>query len=660
MGDDCKRWTGKLVLSGNWPVWPAPLSVVLLALLAYVNSFPGIFVQDDLQIVVGNPVVREFDFSLPMLSRIFRVDYWGDAANSGLFRPLTTLTFALNHAIGGIAPAGYHLVNVGLHAGVSLLCWQVPRLWGFGMATAWLTAALFAVHPLHTEAVNVAVGRGELLAALFLLAAFWAARGSGVARGAVTVACFVLALLSKEHAIIFLAILPLWDLFARGDWRIWRERWPLYGSLLLASAGWWGWRGFAVIRAAAPDTFDRDFVPLAYLPWDERVLTALKLQWLYAGKLLAPINLQLSYVGESFPDVVSSPLSGEGLLLLATGAAIVALCIWGICRRQLLALCVITYLLAFLPTSNLLFPIGVGFAERLAYLPSVWFCAGLAICLIACGQRLGKQTVFWWGSLALVGVLGMLTVLRNQDYASELKLWQVEAATDGSDPVAWLMVGDLLRNAGDRAGSETAYLEMLRVRPDFAVGLGSLAFFYLVTDRPQLAIDAAMRSLAVRKGIEDRRAAQDRGLVAEGHFALGNYQEALSWLERGVVLDRSPWRYDEMRGLSLERLGRCAEAVAALRKVPLAAAGPEVTVSLGLCLLRLGQPMEAAAVLSDGSRRGIDAASLWNGLGSAYAMQRQWVRAVEAFERASRLAPDNPYYADNLRRARQEFERSLR
>ena len=150
--------------------WPA----VALALLCYANTLFNGFTYDDNAIVRTNTRIR----SLANWRQIWLTDYWyekaddepiADPVRDRLYRPLTLHSFAVNYALQGENPAGYHAVNIVAHA---LVCWLV---WLFALrlvgdaAVASLAGILFAIHPVHSEAVAGIVGRGEILAAGFVL-----------------------------------------------------------------------------------------------------------------------------------------------------------------------------------------------------------------------------------------------------------------------------------------------------------------------------------------------------------------------------------------------------------------------------------------------------------------------------------------------------------
>src|ERR1700683_5064458 len=157
--------------------------------LVYANTLWNQFTWDDELYITTNPQVTQFSWrALLAPNRVTNV-----------FRPFTFATFAFNWALGGAHPFAFHLVNLLLHAAVTLLlyfllCALLEEV-AHGKTIALVAATLFAVHPIHTEAVTSIVGRPELLAAGFLLAA-WILHLRD--RPISALLCFSLALLSKE------------------------------------------------------------------------------------------------------------------------------------------------------------------------------------------------------------------------------------------------------------------------------------------------------------------------------------------------------------------------------------------------------------------------------------------------------------------------------
>src|SRR6266436_850512 len=185
------------------------LLLLAVAMLVYGNALLNGFTFDDDVYISSNPAVTS-----PSVKGLFE-----PSKANNLFRPVTFASFALNWKVGRDQPFGYHLFNLLLHATVILLLYlvlrtlldPVPGAATIALATAWL----FALHPIHTEAVTSIVGRAELLAAGFLLAA-WILHLRN--REIAALICFVLALLSKESAVAFLPLVLLGD-YVSGKWK---------------------------------------------------------------------------------------------------------------------------------------------------------------------------------------------------------------------------------------------------------------------------------------------------------------------------------------------------------------------------------------------------------------------------------------------------------
>jgi len=236
--------------------------LLAVAMLVYGNTLLNGFTFDDFLFVLHNPGVTHL--SVSQLVQPTKA--------SNLFRPVTFGSFALNFALEGAHPLGYHVVNLLLHAAVTLLLYLVllKLLEGVqqGAGVAWAAALLFAVHPIHTEAVASIVGRAELLAAGFLLAA-WLLHLHDLPALALT--CFALALLSKESAVAFVPLALAGD-FARGKLKpLPRYAW-IAGVAAAYTALLWKMQG-GRFGPAEVNFIDN---PLAHIPASLRILNALR------------------------------------------------------------------------------------------------------------------------------------------------------------------------------------------------------------------------------------------------------------------------------------------------------------------------------------------------------------------------------------------------
>src|SRR5271169_3387767 len=379
---------------------------LLLAAIAliYGNTLVNGFVSDDELYITRNAQVVDAS-----LHRLFTPN-----PVSNVFRPVTFATFALNWKLGGSNPVGYHLLNLLLHAGATWLLYILLQelLSDFpeGKTVAFAAALLYAVHPIHTEAVAWVVGRAELLAAGFLFAG-WILHLRD--RTVASLACFALAMLSKESAVAFFPLVLLGD-YAIGKWKP-RIRYALAAGLTLLYLGLlWKVQGGRFGPAEIP-LFDN---PLARLPAGWRILNALRVAWKYVALQIYPAVLSCDY---SFNQI---PVYRDWRHVLPAAFAAVAAAgswIWAVRKRQAgWAIAGGIYFAGFAVTANILVPTGTIMGERLAYLPSAGFCLLLALGWNWLRQ---KKEMLAWGLLAtLAFVFAVRTVVRNKDWKDAFAL----------------------------------------------------------------------------------------------------------------------------------------------------------------------------------------------------------------------------------------------
>jgi hypothetical protein len=335
--------------------------------LAYANSFPGAFIADDYSLVLGNPLVQN-----PDVRTTFQADYWGYGVNSGLHRPLTILSYALNRELFGPGIVAFHAVNVLMHAGVVVLLFLTLSSLGIASLVAWLAAALFAVHPIHTEVLDIVTGRAELLAAGFgLLGWRLALDRPTVLRTAGAGLCYAAALLSKENAAVFPALLMAGDAFVNRDYRtLWSRRGPLYVSLAFITAAWlamrsW-WLPFAHVPINRIYTLDNPLVGLSPMM---RLLGIAKVQVIYLSKLIFPYRLQALYTADTIV-LPSGWFETQVAIILGVALLFGITMVHGWRKKQWYGFGLAFYLVAFAVTANILRLTTFLMAERFAYLRS--------------------------------------------------------------------------------------------------------------------------------------------------------------------------------------------------------------------------------------------------------------------------------------------------
>jgi len=507
-------------------------------LLSHLPLLTAGYVQDDHVAVEANDIVASGD-----AARILGSGYW-DATRGGdrsLYRPLTVASFALERSLtGGAHPAVSHAVNLGIHAGVCWLIFQLAIGCGLNTSAALFAALLFAVHPSKSEAVANVVGRSELLAALFTLAAAWLAGKSGSRTAAWTAAaCVLFACGSKETGFV---ALPMVMLVAFSASRAVDVAGMILPSLLGAELAF-------IVRTHALEAFlPAQVVPVLDNPLVREhgvryLATAVSLIARYASVVVFPFRLSNDYSGASIPIEPSfaalRPFLG---IAIALGLAWVAT--RGRAARTFVALVVLPYLLV----SNLIVPAGAIFAERFLYLPVAGSCLLLSWAAAAWVLRFPRVAI------AVIAFFGAAMFARSLDWKDDPTIFAATARHNPRSPRApfwlggvddaianwpefaapWHDKGLALAKAGDLTGAERALRESLRLEPTRAEPRLTLG---LVLHR-QGRLDAAERE--VRKSIL-YDPVNARAFAELGHlrYESGRRPEAAEAYRRAVALGRS-------------------------------------------------------------------------------------------------------------------------
>src|SRR5213594_5129171 len=393
----------------------------LLVALCYVNSLPNDFVFDDGPIVSSNPVIRAIT---PI--QFLKSPYWTKQQYAGIYRPFVIFSLSIDYAIWKRWAPGFRLINLVVHATNGVLVFLLCQSLG-GTGIIPLTAMIiYVAHPVHTDAVTTIVGRSELFAACFFLAA-WLLFRKG--RTGWTALAFFLAVLSKENAIVLPAILLLDRSYSKA--RGFRVSDPL-PPFFDASPFPWGcalsrlrFARARASRAALPLTEGENHSPLregetasvasgggrfrtlwaksvrllplvlvalAYLAlrysvlgglgipvsaqymggrltYFERLLTSGRVFIQYLILTFYPLNLAGDYDYNSIPIAKAVDWDAWlGLLLIATVA--ITACLYRR-RNGVVSLGLWFVLIALIPGSNWIMPISILMAERFLYLPLV-------------------------------------------------------------------------------------------------------------------------------------------------------------------------------------------------------------------------------------------------------------------------------------------------
>lgn len=393
-GDDANSY--------RWPV----LGLIGLALAASATSLANGFAYDDRWIIVENGTVHD----LAHAWRVFGDTYWPMIRNAALYRPLTILAYAFQWTAGDGTPLIFHTVNVILYAAVSLLVYALA-LQILPRRAAWVAAALFAVHPVHVEAVGNVVGQAELWAAAALIggvAVYLACRRGGrpLDRETKFVICgiYFVGMMFKENAIVLPALLVAAEAFVVHDARGWKRRAGELGSLLVwltALAFIYLWIRVVITGELGGDV---EHPSLRNLGVVQRGWVMLGLAPEFARLLIWPARLYADYspqLVQAVPAPSLYQLNGALLIL-----CLVVLAIASARRFPLVTFALAWIAISIAPVANILLPTGILLAERTLLVPSVSVALAAAALVPWFEKRIASRPRAWrllaGGAVAIV------------------------------------------------------------------------------------------------------------------------------------------------------------------------------------------------------------------------------------------------------------------
>lgn len=468
------------------------LIVALLgAVLFYSNIMNNEFVFDDHDIIRNNKAIRE----LSDLKTVLTTNYWHEQANAGLYRPLIFLLYAIDYAFWGLNPSGYHLFNLLFHLLTCLMVWYLARSFLIDRTAVFFAVLLFAVHPVHIEAVTGIVGRAEVVGTFFFCLSWWlfvrqSMHGRYTSKGLIaSSAAYFLALTSKENTFVLPAVIALTVLFFDTKPDRWKKAFfstipyiVVFGIYMIIR--------FRVIGSIGPQGSEQFFYEK---PWFTVFLTMIRVFAFYIKLFLIPTDLLATY---RMWDVSTSLLDWRVLVSLPIVAGWVAGAVWFFKSRKIWQLMLLVMLITLFPVSNIVIAIGDIMAERFLYLPSVAFCivAGpVLVSLVRRASPLISARLSRLIPLIIVVLFGVGMLVRNAQWRDGIIFWKT---TIRQIPNSYSAYTNLAFSYADRKmfSHATAAVERaLRIKPDSYVSRKLLTRLFYETGNYDQAITQSLR-----------------------------------------------------------------------------------------------------------------------------------------------------------------------
>ena len=500
--------------SGSYvPRYIHVLIIVALSLIVYASTLGYPFVWDDFNFIKNNPHVHEPNSFAAYLTRPELLSSASEY-NDKIYRPLRSWVFAKLYQTVGADPFFYHMLSVALHASTCMMLFLWLARWTGDDSLAGLTSALFAVHPIHTEAVSWISSMADPLSTLLLFTMLWLLAFPKPFWSLVLGLLFPLALLAKEMSITapFLALLCM----KRNHKNAPKGFYLGFSAALGMALAFIFLRAYILGRfAQAPFTLDQlehCFVRSPYL------------LWLYAKMIVFPWP-QTAYISYVIPMGWQKWLGFLFAFLLAFGAWKWRAWWW---RREpwhTAILASVCFMVSLSPIIGIV-PVVVDIAERFVYMPSAFLLTAIvAVLKDVLPQRI---SIVWTrkvsAGLAIL-VLGSMTMLRNEVWSDDLRLAMENAAVQPPHPGAqW-----------------------------------NLAVSAVKARQFRTAVDAYRRYLALAPGNE-----QVFSQLAAAHIELSQWHDAQWAAEEAIRLDNKSFGGWLNLGVSLKGKGEYHQALHAI------------------------------------------------------------------------------------------------
>ncbi|WKX90515.1 hypothetical protein Q1695_009396 [Nippostrongylus brasiliensis] len=670
--------------------------VTVLAISSYLPSLDGEFVFDDSATVVNNPVVN----GRTSLKQVFTTDYWGNPIASPQshksYRPLTTFSFWLNYQIHGEWTLPYHVVNLILHALVSILVFVLVRVLrnhpddrsssAYFWDEAMVAASAFAVHPVHTEAVANISGRAELLMSVFALSSLihyircQQRRSFNVQNVLVFSLLVALAVFSKEQGISVLPLCIILEITSSSS-----KKWSTFlrCSALAGYAASLTVLRLRINNFTAPKFTELDN-PAAFVADPLLRSASFCYLWLVNIRLLVlPHSLCFDYSMGCIPPIQS--WSDPRALAVPAVALLIVYFVHIFFGRNdsLHRLGIFLGIVTFLPASNLLVTVGFTIAERVLYLPSVGICIVAAILFRHVQQRFNNVDKLL---LAVLVVGATLSYQRAEEWRTELDLYASGLRVCTQNAKVHYNIGKVLSRIGDVSGAEHNYLNAIRLNPHYDHAMNNLANILEAKGRSEEAEVLLKKALKSRptfavawmnlgitlmnQGKHEealksfRRSLQLRPSSSDCLFNLGNLfqkmgrsKDALDAWENATMLDPNHRQALTNLFVALDERDECEKVVALSRQIPetVVEQAAALAFQIGVCLGKIARFPEAELRLKSAIRLNPHSALYHANLGVLYQRWARYDLAESSYRRALLIDSESSSVKWNLHIVREKL-----
>ena len=612
--------------------------LVVGAALPYLNTLRNGFVSDDGMQVLDNPYIRSFHhwakiFTTPVSSYV-------GVETPKYYRPLMNVGYLLCYQVFGPHAFGFHLVNIVLHVLVVGAVFLLTKRMYQDRNLALMAAVLFAIHPIHIEAVAWIAAVPDLQLSLFYLLTFWlflavarpGGRFSYLAQLAMA-GSFVLALLSKEQAVTLPLLATVYEHFYRAD----RAETRPAQKVLRYAVLWLLTVLYLLFRVRVLGALSSGWGNYG-LTWYQAFVSAIALVGQYLWKVLWPVDLRVFCPFHPSGGLFDPAVVG-GVAALAVSCALFFF-LWR--RARSLSFGLLWILVPLVPVLNARWMPSVVFAERYLYLPSVGFCWLLGWGFLGLWARASARGAVWSRALAtafvlLVALCSFRIVTRNRDWKNDLTLYTNTLAACPDAFYVREFLGTTYWEMGDAESAEREWHEALKMAPQDPYTLGDLGMVCLKNQQYPEAVDFLKKSLE----FDPNNAASHLYL---GVAYMDTHSLELAEPELRTAVSLFPLNSNARNALGKLYLGegRTVEAEEQFRRSVEIEPNVRGYGGLGLIHWQRGDVKLAEQEWREALRLAPNDSSILNNLGLVCTNQGRYAEAVSFLHKAIELKPDDP------------------
>lgn len=499
------------------PIIFSVLLIIVMGLVVYANSLKGAFVYDD-QIWIGeNNSIAGWE----NLQKIFTSNIGAGAGRKyNFYRPLLSLTLMADYSLGGADVRVYHLTNVLFHISVALcIYWLVNILFSQNLLSL-LSALFFVVHPIHTEAVSYISGRGDPMCVFFLLLTFIfyiKQPRPRVVSAFLISACYLLAIFSKENAVILPFLILMYHCFF-GGFKF--NRFLEIGVITLI---------YAILRSTVL------YFPAASTEVHSTLLERIPGFFVaitnYTRLLIFPFNLHMEY--GDFLFSLNNPKALFGILILFSA---IVYAFKSVKKDRLVSFSIAWFLVALFPESNI-YRINAYMYEHWLYLPSIGFFLILANYLSwAYNNR--KLKIF--AVMTIVGLLffySYLTTKQNAYWRDPVSFYQRTLQYSPFSARLYNNLALLYSSSGDKEEAIKLFKKAISINPKYSEAYNNLAVVYTDIGKYAVAIELYKKAIAVNPDAIEIDLAGAYSNLGNAYGKAGQYDEAVAIFKKAIEMN---------------------------------------------------------------------------------------------------------------------------